>query len=370
MAIYRAGQMPRNAKVLVLVYNRPLCDYIKTGITAEAYSDVEVQTLHSWTSGFFARIARPVPTIGPGVGECNWAEIGKILESLHHVFYSHIIIDESQDCPETLLRGLSKIATNITCFIDPNQAVTGNGLAGLIQTMGILCQPAPVTLTKNFRNTQQIRDASALFWTHEPGTTPPAEAVFRGNRPRMVKCAKNGGQYDYNDQTTKMVRIIMNNLDKEIGVVVNPKSLNRTMRELKDSLGDAIAVQMHKPKTHFKIDFKKQGVKILSHGTMKGLEFDMLLFPGLDFQNNSVLEAALNSPAPNAVEEARKICRNRLYVAFSRPLTELVIFHFNDYAGLPKRQKPILKPIFDHPELFDWEDDVPSDDIPTLPLFS
>lgn len=32
MAIYRAGQMPRNARVLVLVYNRPLCEFIKTGI--------------------------------------------------------------------------------------------------------------------------------------------------------------------------------------------------------------------------------------------------------------------------------------------------------------------------------------------------
>ncbi len=366
MAIYRAGMMPKNARVLVLVYNRPLCDFIKTSMDKEYYGQVEVNTISSWLGKFFGgTLHEAVPMNSPTPFDCDWeaikerlTEIGNAAKAKSKAYYHHIIVDESQDCHPALLCGLAAISQNITCFIDPNQKVVAGKNTGLEETLSALCQLAPVSLTRNFRNTKPIRDASVLFWTGKPGEPPPAEAEFDGNKPRMIQCAIRPSKkypYDLDDQMKKMTAVILNNLQKEIGVLVNANSLNQTKESLKKSLGDAVSVQMYKTKTDEKIDFNVSGVKILSHGTMKGLEFDLLLIPGLDYANKAEMKKALDSEEDDAVPVARAICKNRLYVGFSRPLQELCIFYFNDIASMPKWQRPIVKPIFDHPELFDWE---------------
>lgn len=370
MAIYRAGQMPRNARVLVLVYNRPLCEFIKTGIKDSDFGAVEVNTLHSWASGFFSNVlGENVPRNSTDRADYNWNGVHERLISLGHKFYSHIIIDESQDCPAALLKGLSAIAEHITCFIDPNQKVVSDDNSDLMQTLNVLCEPSPYTLTKNFRNTKQIRDASVLFWDAKSGTPEPAQAEHDGPKPKMVQCSLRGrGGYNFDNQTTKMVRIIMNNLDKEIGVLVNPNALNRTKADLTKALGDAIPVQMFRAMTPNNIDFSVSGVKILSHGTMKGLEFDMLLVPGLDYANQSIVNQIARGQITYA--EAHEICRNRLYVAMSRPLSELYIFYFNSGSAMAEWQRPIVAPIFENRNLFDWMIDVPDPEKqPTLNLF-
>ena len=160
----------------------------------------------------------------------------------------------------------------------------------------------------------------------------------------------------------------MNNLDKEIGVLVNPNALNRTKADLTKALGDAIPVQMFRAMTPNNIDFSVSGVKILSHGTMKGLEFDMLLVPGLDDANQSIVNQIARGQITYA--EAHEICRNRLYVAMSRPLSELYIFYFNSGSAMAEWQRPIVAPIFENRNLFDWMIDVPDPEKqPTLNLF-
>lgn len=355
MAIHRAGMMPKNAKVLVLVYNRPLCDFIQTGIDEEYYGNVEVNTISSWLSKFFGgTLHEAVPMKSPAAFDYDWDEIqdrlttiGNAAKSKSKAYYHHIIVDESQDCHPALLRGLAAISQNITCFIDPNQKISATSNTGLAETLAALCELAPVSLTRNFRNTKQIRDASVLFWSGKPGEPEPAEAEFDGSKPRMIQCATNSDGFDFDDQTSKMAAVILNNLQKEIGVLVNANALRTTKKELQKALGDAIPIQMHKAQTDEVIDFGVSGVKILSHGTMKGLEFDLLLIPGLDYANKS------DRDLPD-------VCRNRLYVGFSRPLQELCIFYFNDIASMPRWQRSIVKPIFDHPELFDWENSASS----------
>lgn len=369
MAIYRAGQMPRNARVLVLVYNQPLCKFIKTGIKNSDFGAVEVNTLHSWASGFFSNVlGENVPRNSTDRADYNWNGVQERLSSLGRKFYSHIIIDESQDCPTSLLEGLAAISEHITCFIDPNQKVVSADNADIMQTLTTLCEPAPYTLTRNFRNTIPIRDASVLFWDPTAGTPEPAKATNNGNKPKMIQCAKKRGDFDFRDQTKKMVEAIKNNLDKEIGVLVNAKSLKVVKNELKEALDadpyvamyrtrNDFFVQMYKAKTKNKIDFSLPGIKILSHGTMKGLEFDMLLLPGLNYANKPEVTKALNSNEPDAVQKARSLCRNRLYVGLSRPISELYIYYFGEFAEMAPWQKPIVKPIFDHPELFEWKSD-------------
>ena len=160
----------------------------------------------------------------------------------------------------------------------------------------------------------------------------------------------------------------MNKLDKEIGVLVNPNALNRTKDDLTQALGDAIPVQMYRTMAADDIDFSVSGVKILSHGTMKGLEFDILLLPGLDYANHSIVNQIAKGQITYA--EAHEICRNRLYVAMSRPLSELYIFYFRTGAAMTEWQRPIVAPIFENRDLFDWMIDVPDpEEQPTLNLF-
>ena len=91
--------------------------------------------------------------------------------------------------------------------------------------------------------------------------------------------------------------------------------MNITYKSLQKYLPSDVIVQMHKAMTKNRIDFDKPGVKILSYGTMKGLEFDIVLLPMFDkieMQDGGTVDA------------------NRVYVAVSRPVNELYLFYWSE----------------------------------------
>lgn len=329
MAIYRAGQASQTSKgkpVLMLVYNNPLMRFLSTAVKGNYYKNVQVSTYHQWVNDIYSECCLGyVPKNG---SEHNWDAIAARLSGIGKK-YAHVIVDEAQDFPIELLKILKKISDHMTCFIDPNQAIE-IGKTDTYNAIKALCVEAPYKLTKNFRNTKPIRDLSALYCKDGE----PAPASNPGKKPTIIKC-KAG---DFNDKDRKMIDIIRKNKEKNIGIIVNSKALNSTYTSLRDKLPSDVLVQMHKPMTEHKIDFEKSGVKILSYGTMKGLEFDIVLLPLFDkieMQDGGVVDA------------------NRVYVAVSRPVDELYMFYWSEKPSAGKINT--MTALTTHRDMLEWK---------------
>lgn len=327
MAIYRAGQvahMYKDRPVLMLVYNRPLRDYLASAVKGNYFQNVQIQTYHQWLNNVYRSQHWGVPPKDDD-GNLEWDRIKSNVSEMGKR-YHHIIIDEAQDFPVELLEILQGIAVHMTCFIDPNQAIEP-GKTGTYDALRAMCVESPYTLTRNFRNTQPIRDLSALFC----GDGEPAATEIPGRRPVMVRFNGN-----FDRQNKAMTDVINRNKEKNIGIIVQPKSLNRTYETMEDLLDD-VNVQMYKPKTQNYIDFDQSGVKILSYGTMKGLEFDIVLLPLFD----KIMLA-----------DGGTVDQNRVYVAITRACEELYMFYWKEAPSSGKVDT--MSPITAHRDLVDW----------------
>lgn len=328
MAIYRAGQASQVSKgksVLILVYNKPLMGFLSTAVRGNYYKNVKVLTYHQWLYDIYKDYS--LGSVPKEDDDHDWVAIAYALSGIGKK-YAHVIIDEAQDFPIELLKILKKISDHMTCFIDPNQAIE-IGKTDTFDAIKTLCVEAPYKLTRNFRNTKPIRDLSALYCKEGE----PAPSDTPGKKPVIIKCAS--GNFD--DQNKKMVDIINRNKEKNIGIIVNPKSQNPTYNALKELLSSDVIIQMHKPMTKHEIDFNKPGVKILSYGTMKGLEFDLVLLPMFDkieMKDGGVVDA------------------NRAYVAVSRPVNELYLFYWSEKPSVGKINT--MTALTRHRELLEW----------------
>lgn len=329
MAIYRAGQASqasKNKPVLMLVYNNPLMRFLSTAVQGNYYKNVEVLTYHQWLSDIYREYGLGwVPKVD---GEHNWDVIASELAGIGKK-YAHVIIDEAQDFPVELLKILKKLSNHMTCFIDPNQAIE-IGKTNTYEAIKTLCVEAPYKLTRNFRNAKPIRDLSVLYCRDGE----PAPSVMPGRKPVIIRCT----QGNFDDVNRKMAAIIGRNKEKNIGIIVNAKSLNRTFASLSDLLTNDVLIQMHKTKTEHSIDFNKPGVKIVSYGTMKGLEFDIVLLPLFDkieMKDGGVVDA------------------NRVYVAVSRPINELYLFYWSEKPSAGKINT--IAPLAAHRDMLEWK---------------
>jgi len=328
MAIYRAGQASQASKgkpVLMLVYNNPLMRFLSTALQGSYYKNVQVETYHQWINDIYREYGfGSIPKVQ---NSHDWAAVSSDLSRIGKK-YAHVIIDEAQDFPIELLRILKGLSDHMTCFIDPNQAIEA-GKTNTYDAIKALCVESPYKLTKNFRNTKPIRDLSALYC--KDGEPAPSDTP--GKKPVITKCAP--GNFD--DQNRKMADIIRRNKEKSIGIIVNPKALNSTYNSMRRILPSDVIVQMHKPMTTNKIDFEKPGVKILSYGTMKGLEFDIVLLPMFDkieMQDGGTVDA------------------NRAYVAVSRPVNELYLFYWSERHSSGKIDT--MTALNSHRSMLDW----------------
>lgn len=326
MAVYRAAQLGRKKKILMIVYNKPLQQYIETAVRGSVYKNCEIKTYHQWVSDFYKSElpGHAVPKFDRF--DLDWdtileqcADVGKV--------YDHVIIDEAQDFPIKLIRLLKMVSKNITCFVDPDQSIDDDktDTADMLMEM---CVEAPYELTRNFRNTKPIRDVSTIFCNENNGD--PVDSDIPGKLPVIIKCD------DYSDMSEKMALIINQNKEKNIGVFVNNKNLKATYNALTGLVDKNINIEYYKTFSS-PIDFDVDGVKILSYGTMKGLEFDMVLLPRIE---------KIKSTDDVYTDY------NRLYVAVTRARSELYMFYFGTYIG--DKWMDSMSPILNNRDLFEW----------------
>lgn len=307
IAVLRAAQLSKDGETLILVFNRPLMLYLEKIINEMKLQNCNVKTYFSWLAEVYReKIFKNIPNINGEEFNTDFNTVIKDFMEYNKKLYKQVVIDEGQDFPIDLFTAISHISENITCFIDPNQAIENHKTA-VNDVLDVLEVESPRTLNKNFRNTKEINDLARLFWNNK-GVFP--ESVKEGVKPVLVKCCSFG------DKDIKVAQLIKANKGKDIGVFVNNKRDGwATYQSILKSVGNEVNVQYWFSSKNQILDFSKKGVKIFTYGTIKGLEFDSVIIGWGEKIQASDSEFA---------------DKNKLYVALTRSKENLYICYFNE----------------------------------------
>ena len=332
LALHRAARLKKEGRqVHMLTYNRLLSEYLQGALHQIGLSGFSAQTYHAFMKWLFnTRLRRSVPTLANNPYDFNWdlvhswtKDAGKILD--------HLIIDETQDFPVELLKMLARISKNVTVFADTDQAIFQNTQATDLTL--IFGTTHPYTLTRNYRNPRVIYEAARSFG--KPENIPADFRPFRETRelPTLFK------RKSYEDINRAILRIADNNPSETIGVIVANRAILATVKGLeKTNTNEEVSIQYYKTMNNVDIDVTSPGIKVLSFGVMKGLEFDTVIIPDMDraFARGEDLERDMRM----------------MYVALSRASYRLCIMH---QGRKPSYSYPdFMGVIQDHKDLYDW----------------
>lgn len=338
VAYFRAAQIAKICKpdqyILFLVYNRPLRIYLDALLEDNPIPDskCQVNTYHQWLYFLIRNVFHedPIKNYQDAPYKWNWDKLQKRFSSVEKL-YHHIIVDEAQDFPVSLLKILIMISDYVTFFIDPNQAIETTK-TDTAEIQSVLDTDRKFELTKNFRNTKEISSLAKLFWNQKGSFS---SAYKSGPKPRAVQVA------DSTAELNAICQLIRNNRQKSIGIIASKENkLNQTLYDkIKSLIGDEVEIDFYTTGSDESINFNKSGLKILTYGTMKGLEFDIVIIPDAD-----------KIPATPYDTETDM---NRFYVAVTRACSELYIYYTN--LGVAPGFNRAFMNIANEKELLDWQ---------------
>lgn len=319
LAVQRAEMLVTEGySTLVLVYSRPLMRFIQNSQpknnweTVEFYtlnadgtkdyhefnSDYTVSTYLSWLNSlYWQRFGRGYPTTG--TTEPDWEQVEKELTSLGRI-YDQIIVDEGQDFPVPLLRCLRSLASTVMVFMDPQQAIEKTKTAGSVAAY--VLDASSYHLGRNFRSTKEITEFSDIYRAKHDITV---DGESSGQKPAVITCAS------YEDQVNKMLEIIRAYNYRSVGIILDTSPAKKLYEIMKKRLEGKAHVQLYEPHTYRDFDFDRNEVKIITYGTAKGLEFDVVILPQVTRVNSS------GDPASDMA---------RMHIATSRAKEALFLF--------------------------------------------
>ena len=329
LAIYRAADLSKhNKRTLLLIYNKPLKLYISSAVNSLRIS-TEVSTYHAWLFSVYRNILHEdAPQV-----DMNW-DYGKVIEDFKQLgmLYDNIIIDEAQDFPIEMIQALTYVGKSINCFMDVNQRIVSNRYTRYQDIANVLGIKRMYTLSENFRNTEEVYEFAKLYNQNNNDIT----TTRNGEKPLFVKAPSE-------DEAYKVIEtLILNNSTSTIGIFTNYGEQERVYDRLSESVGSKVSVCAYDSKSTnrdlWRIDFDRSGVFILSTGTMKGLEFDVVIIPGVD-KLRGKRDSALNA--------------NTFYVAATRASEELYCLYSEDKSDSPFID--VFGPLMSKKDLVDWE---------------
>lgn len=330
LAIYRAADLANSGKkALLLVYNRPLRQYISSAVNS-LHISTEVSTYYSWLRDIYkTQLHKPVPC---NHFEWNWDMVTADFKTLG-TLYDNILIDEAQDFPLELINALTYVGKYVNCFMDVDQRIFSKRYTRYQDVAAVLGIEAMYTLSENFRNTEEIFDFAKIYNDNDCNNIT---TIRNGEKPLFLHVDSEAEQID------TIATIIQNNSTSTIGVFTNYNEQEDTANIIKDHVSSKIQVCAYDSKSKNKelwtVDFDHSGVFVLSTGTMKGLEFDIVIIPNVDKlygKNDSMINA------------------NTFYVAATRASEELYCF----YTSRNKSNSciDVFGPLSENEDLVDWE---------------
>ncbi|HKT26889.1 DEAD/DEAH box helicase [Dyella sp.] len=331
---YRALHLARTlAKpILVLCYNKTLAARLNQLMGERGLADkVQVYNFHSWCRAMLKAYHVPLPPEGDGFFEAMVERVMQGVErnQIPRFQYGAVLIDEGHDFePEwyrLIVQMVDPATQSLLVLYDDAQNIYGNANrpAFTWKSVGVQAQGRTTILRINYRNTLEIlsvarRFAQALFDERDGDDDDvpliaPESAGRRGAVPMLIRT----------ESASAELRAIMERirLEQQQGRVLSDIAvLFRNHWEgdkIHLALQQAGILSRHADGAGKSALFDDEAsVKLVSMHSSKGLEFPVVIIPGL---------GALPKQGQDEAQEARL-----LYVAMTRATEQLILLHYQE----------------------------------------
>lgn len=333
---YRCEQLARVSPkpILVLCFNRSLAGRLRQVLVEKGLGEkVSVQHFHGWCSEMLATYNVDKPKWSPSADLYAAQLVENTIDGVDRgqiprAQYSAVLIDEGHDfAPEwfKLIVQMVDPATNslLVLYDDAQSIYRGKGKkTGLdfsFASVGIQAQGRTTILKLNYRNTLEVLSVARAFATEllagrdasEDGVPiiVPESAGRRGAFPELIHCEGHWQEWD-----CLITRIRDEQANgralSDMAVIYRSTSQAQAAEQALAQAGIAYASGANS-KARSELYGSADSVKIVSMHSSKGLEFGLVLIPGLgEMPKKGEAEA----------DEARL-----LYVAMTRAIDRLVM---------------------------------------------
>ncbi|HVU56083.1 MAG TPA: 3'-5' exonuclease [Puia sp.] len=275
IALYRASMYKKQRKMPVLLSrSRLLSSYIEDAAESLEIEGL-IKTYNSWVYTTYWKYFQEKP---PQIEDYvfDWKAITPKLYMKIMADRPCLLIDEGQDLPPDFYASASLMSENLTVFADENQRITDtqSTFEDIRRSAGIQIEHK---LTRNYRNTRQIAKVAACFYAGLPNGIPDIPDK-EGPSP-IIQNTKG-----LDDAISLICRFEKNYSHFQIGVFT--KSI-----EFQQILLRRLEGRTKNPVEFFRAgvaklpDFKTAGIKLISFASAKGLEFDAVFLPEMQYIN-------------------------------------------------------------------------------------
>lgn len=275
LAVYRAEMYTRaESSTRFVVYNNTLDQYLSYS-KHEREITGSTSTLNKWFYWWYRRkFGKTAPQLQPYVFDwqkilSNMMQLGRRFEKV-----DSIIVDEGQDFPRYFYLVLRELACNITVFADENQRITENH-STVSEIRNCLGVNDTYTLTRNYRNTEQIARVAQHFYADLDSGVPDLPER-QGPKPKLyLNCPVNR-------QIARIANYASNNRHQTVGVFLNTKKQQEMFTsQLRHATDVPVETYISTSCNNRVLNFAKKGIKVLNYRSAKGLEFDAVFLPEL-----------------------------------------------------------------------------------------
>lgn len=321
MAVYRAKLLHKSGKKFhVAMYNKVLQKYT-SGAMTECHDNVS--TWHRWIARWWRQAwSENIPELAPFEVDFHKAiktyatSTPKNPDALD---WGHLIIDEGQDFPTDFYLLCNFMLTQpksgnpaLTILIDENQRLDPKNNTSIEQISGAITAPKVYNLTINFRNTAQIAHLAEHFYAGSKAGIPTRPEGRQGPIPVLRAFPTR------RDEIKNILNYARLNEDRAIAVFVpTGKARSLYYEQLLAAAGGRILVQNYTSSRNSAMpELDKSGsITILCYQSCKGLEFDTVFVPGLQYWSVDGIEESFT--------------KMRFYVMSTRARTMLHFSYFN-----------------------------------------
>lgn len=333
---YRCAHLAQvsNKPVLVLCYNKSLAGRLQQVLTERGLSDkVKVRNFHAWCSDMLTafNVDRPAQNLSVDAKMAQMVENtidGVDRGQIPRAQYAAVLIDEGHDFqPEwfkLVVQMIDPESNSLLVLYDDAQSIyrskgSKKGMDFSFASVGIQAQGRTTILRLNYRNTVEVLSVARAFAVElltardaaEDGVpiVAPQSAGRRGAFPELLRCESDWQEYNCIVERIRDEQGQGRALD-DMAVIYRSTSQAQHIERALSEAGIAFA-SGQSAKGRSTLYGAEDAVKIVSMHSSKGLEFGMVLIPGL---------GDMPKKGEDEVDEARL-----LYVAMTRAIDRLVM---------------------------------------------
>ncbi len=287
LAIYRAKALADRASEgsVILMFNKLLSRYTTAAVDSLGVDSL-VDNYHHWFPEWYRDTYSALP---PRINahEFDWDDILLKMIATGSVPANHelhVVVDEGQDMPPAFYSIMSMISGKhgLLVFADENQAITEHQstIASILTAASI---PEQFNLSYNYRNTAEIAAVAASF--HAGVATGVAElpdAYRTGDRPQLIRDDSFNGFVD------RLLNLETTYSDRCIGIFYPKKwQVKSLYKRLEGRTRNPVGAYVSGMKNweRSEIGFDQPGISITTFKSAKGLQFDIVLVPGLQLMD-------------------------------------------------------------------------------------